>query len=192
MDPEERKKPSPFLLFLKNNIANFLTLSRIVFSLLLFLFPVFSIPFWIFYALSGLSDVLDGFLARKLSTQSKKGALLDSLSDLVFFTVLAILLLAKVSLPPWIWIVASVVALIRITGYLTAFFRFHAFLSLHTYLNKLTGLLLFLSPVLYYCTGLLVTGIVLASVSTLSSLEELILDITMAEADRDRKGLFLK
>ena len=67
-----------------SEIPNLITLSRIVISaLLLFL----SLPFWLFivlYIICGVSDILDGFLARKLNAESKKGKLLDSVADLLF------------------------------------------------------------------------------------------------------------
>jgi CDP-diacylglycerol--glycerol-3-phosphate 3-phosphatidyltransferase len=41
-------------------------------------------PFWVLYALCGISDTVDGRLARKLHTETKSGAVLDSVADIVF------------------------------------------------------------------------------------------------------------
>lgn len=38
----------------------------------------------VLYSLCGVTDVLDGFLARKLHTESKAGEWLDSFADLFF------------------------------------------------------------------------------------------------------------
>jgi len=155
-------------------------------------FPVFSVSFWVFYSLAGLSDFLDGIIARILKAESKIGAILDSIADLVFFVIIAFLLLSKVSLPLWMIISISSIALIRIVAYLIGFIKYKSFISIHTYLNKLTGLCLFLSPILFYFWGLEITGIVLISIAAVSSLEEMLIDITSKQVDLDRKGLFIK
>ncbi len=176
----------------KQNSANIITFTRIVFSVLLLIFPLFSIEFWIFYSLAGLSDFTDGIVARKLGIESKTGALLDSVADIVFFIIIAFLLLSKITLPLWIIISIIVIALIRILAYFIAFYKFHSFISIHTYLNKLTGLCLFFSPLMFYLWNLEVSGIILVSVAYISSLEELLIEICSKEEKRDCKGLFIK
>jgi len=155
-------------------------------------FPVFSVSFWVFYSLAGLSDFLDGIIARILKAESKIGAILDSIADLVFFVIIAFLLLSKVSLPLWMIISISAIALIRIIAYLIGFIKYKGFISIHTYLNKFIGLCLFLSPILFYFWGLGITGIVLISIAAVSSLEEMLIDITSKQVELDRKGLFIK
>ena len=68
-------------------IANCITVSRLLFSLAMILFPPSSVPFAVLYVLCGLTDVLDGFVARKLRTESKTGERLDSAADLFFAVV---------------------------------------------------------------------------------------------------------
>lgn len=177
---------------IRDNLANIITLSRIIFSLLMLLFPLFSIGFWVFYLLSGLSDVLDGLIARKFGTESKRGAILDSVADIVFFLIIGYLLLSSISLPLWLVICILIIALIRLAAYLISFIKFHSFVSIHTYLNKITGFSLFLTPLLYYFCGLEITGIILVIIAFISSIEELIIDILSKVAKRDCKGLFIK
>jgi len=177
-------------MFIRKNAANIITVSRIVFSLAMLFFPLFSIGFWVFYSLAGLTDMVDGLVARVLKSESKTGAILDSVADLAFFIVIACLLLPKVSLASWMIVSVAIIAALRITSYIVAFSRFHVFVSLHTYLNKLTGLLLFLCPILFYFLGLLPTVIILVSISFLSSLEELLIDATCNKVNRDQKGIF--
>ena len=50
----------------------------------MFLCDVTGVVFWIIYALCGLSDIADGWLARKLKYVTKTGALLDSVADICF------------------------------------------------------------------------------------------------------------
>lgn len=55
-------------------IANAITYCRIIISMLMFLFSVFSPEFYVCYLLAGISDMIDGTIARKLG-QSMQRAL---------------------------------------------------------------------------------------------------------------------
>lgn len=59
---------------MRKQIANILTISRIVVSTILIYCPIFGVPFWILYSWCGLSDVLDGYVARKTDSASERGA----------------------------------------------------------------------------------------------------------------------
>ena len=52
-------------------------------GIVLLLCPVFSPAFYVFYIVAGVSDMLDGFVARKTDTVSKLGARLDTMADFV-------------------------------------------------------------------------------------------------------------
>ncbi len=70
------------------NIPNLLSLSRIGLSFGMFFVaqkPI--ILFWVIVA-CGITDVLDGFIARRMHCESDLGARLDSLGDLMFFSAL--------------------------------------------------------------------------------------------------------
>lgn len=67
-------------------IANAITYCRIIISMLMFLFSVFSPEFYVCYLLAGISDMIDGTIARKLGTSSKFGEKLDTVADFVFAT----------------------------------------------------------------------------------------------------------
>ena len=93
-----------------------------------------------------MTDVLDGFAARKLHTESEKGAMLDSIADLVFAAVYAVKRLPLLSLPLWVWIWTALIAAAKITGIFIAGKKAHRLSIEHSFGNKLTGLLLFLLP----------------------------------------------
>ena len=65
-------------------IPDLLSMSRIVLCLPLLIVDAMTIPFWVIYLIAGLTDILDGFLARRWAVESKLGARLDSLADFVF------------------------------------------------------------------------------------------------------------
>ena len=50
-------------------------------SVALLLTDTFSLPFFLIFALAGLTDMLDGFVARTTVTESELGARLDSIAE---------------------------------------------------------------------------------------------------------------
>ena len=71
------------------HLPNLITLSRLVSALLLMPIRAFSQAFFIVYTYCGVSDVLDGALARRLHCNDEFGARLDSIADIVFYAVTA-------------------------------------------------------------------------------------------------------
>ena len=80
-------------------------------------------PFWVLYALCGLSDIADGWLARKLKCVTRTGALLDSLADICFVACCALALLPILELPQWLWLWAGVIVAIKVVNQLSALVR---------------------------------------------------------------------
>ncbi|WP_313886564.1 CDP-alcohol phosphatidyltransferase family protein [Enterococcus hulanensis] len=116
---------------------------------------------------------------------SRFGALLDSLADLLFFIVVVLKIILTIKLPAFLLWGALVIVLIRCITYLIGYFRFHQFASLHTYLNKLTGLLLFLSPIVLLIIPITPFGIILLVCGSLSAIEELFIVTTTERLDQN-------
>ena len=127
-------------------IADAVTVSRILFSLCLLVLSPASPAFAVIYLLCGLTDVLDGFLARKLHTESKRGERLDSIADLFFAAAFAVKLLPQLHLPVWIILWTVLIAAAKITGMILKSTKEQGFRIEHSFANKLTGLLIFLLP----------------------------------------------
>ena len=127
-------------------------------------------PFWVLYALCGISDMVDGWLARKLQAETKAGAVLDSLSDIVFVACCAIRLLPVLEIPSWLWIWAGVIALIKIVNQVSALVVCKRFCFPHTLANKLTGLLLFLVVPTIFWT--LIPVSIVTAVASFASIQE--------------------
>lgn len=146
------------------------------------------ITFLLGYLICGCTDVLDGYLARRWKVSSKIGALLDSLADVVVIAMMFVRIFLKL---PWeIWMMAwiGLIALIRISSVLVGVFRFHTIALIHTYGNKLTGLLLFFFPICYLRMNFTIVVIVLCFVASIAALDELIVMIASQTLDRDTKG----
>ena len=173
-------------------VANGVTLLRIIGTIVLIFVNIMSPLFLVIYTLTGLTDVLDGRLARRTGTASPFGAKLDSIADLLFYTVVLIksvpFLLVILPLP--IWYAAAVVLLIRIVSYLTAAIKYHLFAALHTYLNKLTGVAVFLIPYMFIVSSGVAYCWSICILAFLASLEELAIHIFGKEYNADRKSIF--
>ena len=137
-----------------------------MFSFAMILFPPSSIPFAVLYVLCGVTDVLDGFLARKLHTESEKGAMLDSAADLIFTVVYAVKILPLLNIPLWIWIWTAIIATAKITGILIASTKAHRLSIEHSFGNKLTGLLLYLIPLSVHIADVKYGAILACAVAT--------------------------
>lgn len=171
-------------------IPNVITIFRICASLLIPFAP--NELFFPLYFFAGFTDILDGWLARKMNWTSHFGTLLDSLADLIFFIVVVLKIIFTIKLPAFLLWGALIIVLIRCFTYLIGYFRFRQFASLHTYLNKLTGLLLFLSPILLLVLPINPFGILLLICGSLSALEELLIVATAEKLDKNIPTFFHK
>ena len=154
------------------HIANIITGCRIFGSILLLFFPAFSSGFYITYLLCGFSDMIDGAIARKTNSTGKFGSRLDTIADFVFVTASLFKLLPAIRIPGWLWIWGGVIAVIKISNIIWGYVSEKRFISLHTIMNKLTGLLLFLLPLTISFVELKYTAIVVCFVATLSAIQE--------------------
>ena len=154
------------------HIANILTGWRIFGSVLLLFFPALSLEFYITYLLCGFSDMVDGTIARKTNSTSKFGSQLDTIADLVFVMVSLFKLLPAIHIPRWLWIWGAVIAVIKISNIIWGYVSKKQFISLHTIMNKVTGLLLFLLPLTIPFLKLNYIAMAVCSVATLSAIQE--------------------
>ena len=151
-------------------LPNIITLLRIAGSLGLLLCDVTSVVFWIIYGLCGISDIVDGWLARKLKCVTKTGALLDSMADICFVVCCAWKLLPILELPQWLWLWAGVIVAIKVVNQLSARVMYGHCCFPHTTANKITGLLLYIAVPMTVCSIVPIT--IVAAVATFAAVEE--------------------
>ena len=134
--------------FFKKNAANLITLIRIFGAIALVVLEPLSLPFFIVYGVCGLSDAFDGLVARKLGIQSTFGSALDSLSDLLFYGVMAAKLFPTFQrlLLPYQWVIIIVPTALHFIAYIICAIKFNRFSAIHTYANKALGLLVYAFP----------------------------------------------
>ena len=130
--------------------ANLMTGLRIVCSVMLLCFHADSVGFTLLYLLCGLSDMLDGIIARKMNCASALGSKLDTAADMIFASAAAIKLLPVMQFPQWMLLWCAGIAAVKLFALLTGFVMHRRFMAMHTLPNKLVGLMLFAVPLIRY------------------------------------------
>ena len=173
----------------RRSLPNILTVSRMLAAGGLLLCRPFSAAFYCVYLYAGVSDMLDGLLARRLRNSGALGARLDSVADLLFTAAALVKLLPVVPWERWMLAWTAAIALLRVVTLCVGLRKYRALPFLHTWANKCAGALLFLFPVLYALTGLTATAWTLGVMASAASLEELIITLSRDTLDRDIRGL---
>ncbi len=124
-------------------MANIITGIRIVCSVALLFCPAFSSAFHALYVISGVSDMLDGAVARKTGTVSEFGSKLDTAADFVLIAVCLIKLIPVIQLPAWLIIWMILIAVIKAKNLISGYVMRKEMVVLHTAMNRVTGMLLF-------------------------------------------------
>ena len=152
------------------HIPNIITTLRLLGAVCLLFSDPAGAAFWVIYGLCGVSDMVDGHLARRLHAESKTGAVLDSVADICFVTCCAIRLLPVLQIPMWLWIWAGLIVIIKIINQISALVVYKHLCFPHTKANKLTGLLLFIAVPLVFWS--IVPIAIVAGIATFAAVQE--------------------
>ena len=157
-------------IFNVKHLPNIITALRIVGSIGLLFCNVAGWQFWTLYVFCGISDMIDGWLARELQAESKTGSVLDSIADLSFVACCAIQLLPILSIPLWLWIWAGIIVIIKMVNQISSLIIIKKFCFPHTIANKLTGFLLFMIvPTIDCC---IIPIAIVALIATFAAIQE--------------------
>lgn len=141
-----KKEPGKFL----KALPNIITCIRLIAAAVLIHLSVedHKVAFYIIYGCCGLTDLLDGVIARATHTCSKLGSRLDSVADIFFLGVMAykFIPIAVEKLTFANWVLIGIPALIHILAYIVCLFRFHKMSALHTWANKAMSMMIFIFP----------------------------------------------
>ena len=152
------------------HLPNIITALRIAGSIGLLFCNIAGWQFWTLYVFCGISDMVDGWMARRLHAESKAGSVLDSIADLSFVICCAIQLLPILSIPAWLWIWAGIIVIIKIVNQILSLLIIKRFCFPHTIANKLTGFLLFIAvPITHWSIFPL---IIVVSIATFAAIQE--------------------
>ena len=132
------------------NIPNILTIIRMI------LVPIFPIVFFsssvnahliatIIYVVAGLTDFLDGFIARKYNLISKVGTVLDPLADKLMLLMVLFCLYLDNTLPVWIFIFILVKESFMILSGVYMYFKKESLVIPSNYYGKTATMLFFIA-----------------------------------------------
>lgn len=172
------------------NIPNMISIIRILLALSLIFIKPFSILFYVCYVFGGISDFLDGFIARKFRLESEFGALLDSIADFIFIIIILIVYLFYFTWSQWMITWVGVIVSVRLLSLLIGWIRYKTVCTLHTLLNKLSGLVLFIFPLFYLIIPFNVLFTLVCIVCLISASEELLINSTSHYLNRNIKSYF--
>lgn len=148
----------------------------------------------IVYLLAGLTDILDGWLARRLKAESKLGARLDSLGDIFLFGMIAAFFIFQApGLIKGFMVPICLVIAVKVAALATGLIKYRRFTSIHTTACKIAGLGIFVLPVFAWFGLPLRHGVIAVLVIAFAAaLEELLIIATTDKnnIDLDRKSLF--
>ena len=153
-------------------MANIITGIRIVLSVVLMFCQALSPTFYSLYIAAGISDMIDGVVARKTGAVSELGSRLDTIADIVFVAVCLIKLLPVLHVPLWLYIWIAVIAFIKVANIAVGFVGQKELISVHSMMNKLTGGMLFVLPLTLTFIDLRCSAAVVCVVATIAAIQE--------------------
>lgn len=172
-------------------LPNLFTVCRVILSICLLFLTFQSFAFVLLYLICGLTDILDGYLARKLKAETHMGAKLDSLADLCMCGMIAVTIMRQTHDDRIILIGICAVFIIRIGCALFSKIKFREIAGIHTVANKLAGFLFFLCPLGFVHTGN-ISFYITGAVALLASAEEFFILLSSNILDVNRKSFFVK
>ena len=156
----------------KAGSANLITGTRILCSIALLFCQTFSPPFFALYIIAGLTDMIDGTVARKAGTVSEFGAKLDTMADFALVAACLIKLVPVLELPVWLWLWTGGIALIKMITIVSGCVVRKKLITSHTVMNKVTGVLLFILPLTLPTVEVKYSAPLVCTVATFAAIQE--------------------
>ena len=103
---------------------------------------------------------------------ARKGAKLDTIADIVFVIACFVKLLPVLVIPAWLYVWIGIIALIKTINFISGFVVQKRFVSVHSTMNKGTGLLLFVLPLTITFLDLKYSAVVVCIFATFAAIQE--------------------
>ncbi|MBQ7714272.1 MAG: CDP-alcohol phosphatidyltransferase family protein [Clostridia bacterium] len=127
-------------------MANIITVVRIICSIGMLFVPVFSPAFYVLYLTAGVSDMVDGTVARKTGSASDFGSKLDTAADLILVAVCLVKMIPVLNFELWMFISGGIILIIKMINIISGFVVLKKLVTVHSVMNKIAGALLFILP----------------------------------------------
>ena len=145
------------------------------------------------FFLAGISDVLDGFIARRLHVSSTFGSKLDTIGDVFMISALAAFGFYRLGLDAHRFIPYMVlIAGFRLLAFLTHVVRFKDLNAIHTYVHKWATVMVFFAVFVIYFepTWLFVYLWLMHIVAITGAVEEWLIHLLLKTSDASVKTLY--
>ncbi len=153
-------------------MANLITSIRIICSIALLFCPVLSTSFYALYIVVGITDMIDGTVARKTNSVSGFGSKLDTVADFVFVAVCIIKLIPVLNVETWMYIWIAVIFVIKVINIVSGYVMQKKLVAVHSVINKVAGALLFALPLTLRFIELRYSAVVVCVVATFAAVQE--------------------
>ena len=116
--------------------------------------------------------MIDGTIARRTNTVSGFGARFDTAADFVFVVVCMIKLLPVINMQIWLCVWIVIIALIKTVNIISGYIVQKKLVAVHSVMNKVTGVLLFILPLTLSIIPLTYSAIPVCAVATFAAVQE--------------------
>ena len=153
-------------------MANLITSIRIICSIALLFCPVLSTSFYALYIVVGITDMIDGTVARKTNSVSEFGSKLDTVADFVFVAVCIIKLIPVLNVETWMYIWIAVIFVIKVINIVSGYVMQKKLVAVHSVITKVAGSLLFALPLTLRFIELRYSAVLVCVVATFAAVQE--------------------
>lgn len=175
---------------MKKHAANLITCVRIVLAPVLLSFTAVTKTYLILLTVCGLSDLLDGIVARATKTVSTLGSFLDTVGDVLLYSSavkLFVLQQPKTFAFLW-WMIAAM--LMHLCASVIGKMRFQKMYFIHNAASKVWGVMMFLLPfaIFFRASEYWLMGICLAA--SCSAVDALLIQLFSKRPMPDARSFF--
>jgi len=172
-------------------LPNVISVSRIVFSVVLLFLEPLSALFYVVYVYCILSDMIDGTIARLLKAESKQGPLLDSIGDFAFVIAIIITIFRCFTMPVWLIVWIAAIFVVKVASAIISIKR-HSGVIAHTFLDKVCGyFVVLIIPVAHvFDIGVGIPGAVACVITSITAIEDTAIAFSKRKVTSDTLSFF--
>ena len=175
---------------MRKHIANILSTLRIVIASILLWYGDITAEFLRLFCLAGITDLLDGPIARLTKSVSELGSKLDTCGDVLTYAAIAKMLLLKEKIKKKYFAIAVCAGVALLISAFIGLKRFGTFFFIHTISGKLLGFSCFLLPFSSFMNTLDFLLPVICLLLIVLAFESLIIQAKSTIPNPDTKSVF--
>lgn len=176
------------------HIPNSISILRLALSCILFFVMDNVTLLFTLYILCGISDVADGYIARRMKAETNLGAKLDSIADVALYAFIVFMLISWTNMlsDKIVLYTLALIIIIKSANLFITRIKFKQWNILHTLGNKSIGLIVYLSmPIFYFQPDFSPSiSLTICILAIIAALEESLILITSGNYNVNRKSIF--